>query len=125
MGGTEGLAAMEKGTGSLSASGRCRSIGGDSPTEHEDGAGRGVVGQREGLLETELLAAAIEAIRAVDPFGVVVATSAILHGSEVLGALQQEMGRGKVTHGSSSTPTSCHSPVGALPGHGPPKSQCC
>lgn len=94
---------MEKGTGSLSASGRCRSIGGDSPAEHEDGAGRGVVGQREGLLETELLAAAIEAIGAVDPFGVVVATSAILHGSEVLGALQQEMGRGKVTRGSSST----------------------
>jgi len=61
------------------------------------------VGQREGLLETELLAAAVEAIRAVDPFGVVVATGAILHGSEVLGALQRERGRGKVTRGSPPT----------------------
>lgn len=44
------------------ASRRCRSTGGDSPAEHEDGAGRGVMRQREGLLETELLAAAVEAV---------------------------------------------------------------
>lgn len=73
------------------------------------------MGQREGLLETELLAAAIEAIRAVDPFGVVVATGAILHGSEVLGALQRERGRGKVTCGSPP-------PLEPQPGGCPPRA---
>lgn len=78
-------------------------MAGDSPAEHEDGAGRGVVGQREGLLQTELLAAAVEAIRAVDAFGVVVAAGAVLHGAEVLGALQQE-GTRRGHHGSPRAP---------------------
>lgn len=63
---------------------------GDSPTEHEDGAGGGVVGQREGLLQAQLLAAAVEAVGAVDAFGVVVAAGAVLHGPQVLGALHRQ-----------------------------------
>lgn len=35
---------------------------GDSPAEHEDGAGGGVVGQGEGLLQAELLTATVEAV---------------------------------------------------------------
>lgn len=86
-------------------------MAGDSPTEHEDGAGRGVVGQREGLLQTELLAAAVEAVRAVDALGVVVAAGAVLHGAEILGALQWEGTR----RGHPGTPRDLWPQLGGCP----------
>lgn len=48
------------------------------------------MGQREGLLQAQLLAAAVEAVGAVDAFGVVVAAGAILHGPQLLGALHRQ-----------------------------------
>lgn len=65
-------------------------VPGDSPAEHEDGAGGRVIWQGKGLLEAQLLTATIEAIRTVDPLGIVVAASAVLHGPQLLRALQRE-----------------------------------
>lgn len=67
----------------------------DSPAEHEDGAGGGVIGQRQRLLQAQLLTAAVEAVRAVDAFGVVVASGAVLHGPQLLGALRGERATGQ------------------------------
>lgn len=46
---------------------------GDSPAEHEDGAGGGIIGQRQCLLQAKLLTPSIKAIRAVDALGVIIA----------------------------------------------------
>lgn len=62
----------------------------DSPAEHEDGAGGGIVGQGQCLLQAQLLTAAVKAIRAVDAFGVVIAARAVLHGSQLFRALLRE-----------------------------------
>lgn len=76
--------------------------GRDSPAEHGDGAGGGIVRQGHCLLQTQLLAAAVEAVRTVDAFGVVVAARAILHGPQLLGALLRGRERsGEVTAGEA------------------------
>ena len=67
---------------------------GHSPADHEDGAGGGIIGQRQSLLQAQLLAATIVAIRAVDAFGVVVAAGAVLHGPQLLGTLLREKATG-------------------------------
>lgn len=46
---------------------------GDSPAEHEDGAGGGIIGQRQCLLQAKLLTPSIKAIRAVNALGVIIA----------------------------------------------------
>lgn len=69
---------------------------GHSPTEHEDGAGGGIIGQRQRLLKAQLLATAVEAIRAVDALGVVVAAGAVLHGLQLLRALLGEKVTGRL-----------------------------
>lgn len=45
-----------------------------SPAKHEHVAGAGVVFQGHELLQTQLLAASVETVRAVDAPGVVIAT---------------------------------------------------
>lgn len=45
-----------------------------SPAKHEHVAGAGVVFQGHKLLQTQLLAASVETVRAVDAPGVVIAT---------------------------------------------------
>lgn len=67
----------------------------DSPAEHEDGAGGGIIGQRQRLLQAQLLTATVEAVRAVDAFGVVVASGAVLHGPQLLGTLLGERATGQ------------------------------
>lgn len=60
------------------------------PTEHLDVVERWVVLQRSQLLQAQLLAASVEAIRAVDADAVVIATGPILHGAQAWGTLWAE-----------------------------------
>lgn len=60
-----------------------------SPAEHLDVVEGGVLLERRQLLEAQLLAAPVEAIRAVDANVVVVAARAILHGAQARWALKQ------------------------------------
>lgn len=59
-----------------------------SPAEHLDVVERGVVLQRRQLLETQLLAASVEAVGAVDADVVVVAPGPVLHRTQPRGALR-------------------------------------
>lgn len=59
----------------------------NSPAEHEDVVQSWVVWEGCHLLETELLAAAVEAIGAVHPHVAVIAARAVLHGAEAGRAL--------------------------------------
>lgn len=61
----------------------------DSPTEHEDVVHGGVIREGSHLLQTQLLTAPVEAIRAVHPNVAVVAAGAVLHGAESGGTLAQ------------------------------------
>lgn len=60
------------------------------PTKHLDVVECWVVLQRSQLLQAELLAASVEAIRAVDADAVVIATGPILHGTQAWGTLWAE-----------------------------------
>lgn len=60
------------------------------PAEHLDVVERWVVLQRSQLLQTQLLAASVKAIRAVDADAVVVATGPILHGTQAWRTLWAE-----------------------------------
>lgn len=66
-----------------------------SPTKHKHIAGTRVIFDRYELLETQLLTAAIEAIRAVNASGVVIATWAILHWPQPLRTLRENEIHGK------------------------------
>jgi hypothetical protein len=68
----------------------------DLPTKHEDSAGAGIIGQRQCLLQAQLLTATIKAIRAVNTLRVVVAARAILHGPQLLWALLGKRATGKL-----------------------------
>lgn len=61
----------------------------DSPAKHMDGAGQRLQWEGKCLLETELLTAAIEAVRTVNTLGVIVAAGAVLHWPQVLRALRR------------------------------------
>lgn len=69
-----------------------------SPTEHENGAGAGIVRQRQCLLQAQLLTATVKTIRAVDAFGVVIAARAILHGLQLFRTLFREERKQKVVY---------------------------
>lgn len=60
---------------------------GDSPTEHEDVVEQGLLGQGDHLLQAQLLAAPVEAIRAVHADMSIIAARAILHGAQSRRAL--------------------------------------
>lgn len=60
---------------------------GHSPTEHEDVVEQGFLGQGYHLLQAQLLAAPVEAIRAVHTDMTIVAACAILHGAQSRRAL--------------------------------------
>lgn len=60
------------------------------PTEHLDVVERRVVLQGSQLLQAQLLAASVKAIRAVDADAVVIATGPILHGAQAWGTLWAE-----------------------------------
>lgn len=69
------------------------------PAEHLDVVEARVVLQRGQLLQAQLLAASVEAVGAVDADAVVIATGAVLHGTQAWGTLWAEQRPGSDERG--------------------------
>lgn len=78
---------------------------GDLPTEHEDGAGGGIVRQRQCLLQAKLLTPSVKAIRAINALGVIIASWAVLHGFQFFRTLFREKTTGWLWFGRWQVPS--------------------